>query len=193
MSQILLLSASGCAAEAGANTSWWAPAVVAAIVAAGVSLTTFGLAGRRARLDRQRQVFANAFEAAMAYREFPFIVLRRSTDDPAAERVRISGDLSKVQAMLNSFKARLRVEAPYVGGRYAELIAATRRIAGPLIREAWNMEPIEDDSRVHNPGWDLSALDEHDDSYLRAVADHLAWVPAPVQRKLRTWRSKTPQ
>ena len=38
--------------------------VVAAFVAAAVSLTTLGATGRRARLDRQRQLFADAFEAA---------------------------------------------------------------------------------------------------------------------------------
>ena len=75
-----------------------------------VSLATFFLSGRRARLDRQRQVFADAFEAVMEYREYPFIVRRRSPDEPAKERQRISGDLSRVQAKLNAFKARLLVE-----------------------------------------------------------------------------------
>jgi hypothetical protein len=152
------------AAEASSSTSWWAPAIVAATVAAAVSLTTFALAGRRARLDRQRQVFGEAFEAVMEYRENPFIVLRRSRDEPAKERARISGDLSTVQAKLNGFRARLRVEAPYVGDRYAELVIATRRVAGPMITHAWNTEPVEDDTQVHNPGWDFSELDTYDDA-----------------------------
>ena len=79
----LIFAAAKSAAEASSSTSWWAPAIVAAIVAAAVSLTTFALAGRRARLDRQRQLFAEAFEAVMEYREYPFIVLRRNKDDPA--------------------------------------------------------------------------------------------------------------
>jgi hypothetical protein len=184
----LIFAAAEPAAEASSNTNWWAPAIVAAIVAAAVSLTTFGLAGRRARLDRQRQLFAEAFEAVMEYREYPFIVLRRSKDEPAKERARISGDLSTVQARLNGFMARLRVEAPYVGDRYAALVSATRRIAGPMITQAWNAEPLEDDTQVHNPGWDFSELDTDDDAYVRAVADHLGWLYAPARRKLRGWR-----
>jgi hypothetical protein len=124
----------------------------------------------------------------MEYREYPFIVLRRSKDEPAKERARISGDLSRVQAKLNGFKARLRVEAPYVGERYADLVGATRRIAGPMITQAWNAEPVEDDTQVHNPGWDFSELDSYDDAYVRAVADHLGWVYAPARRKLRERR-----
>jgi len=189
----LIFAAAKPAAEASSSTSWWAPAIVAAIVAAAVSLTTFALASWRARLDRQRQLFAEAFEAVMEYREYPFIVLRRSKDESAKERVRISGDLSTVQAKLNGFKARLRVEAPYVGDRYAELVAATRRIVGPMITQAWNTEPVVDDAQVHNPGWDFRQLDTYDDDYVRAVADHLGWIYVPVRRKLREWRGSGKQ
>ena len=178
-------------AQQTAESSWLVPAITAAIVAAAVSLTTFALSGRRARLDRQRQVFADAFEAVMEYREYPFIVRRRSKDEQAKERVRISSVLSSVQARLNGFKARLRVEAPEVAKQYATLVAETRRIAGPMISEAWNMEPVEVDSGIHNPGWDFSGLDEADHAYLQAVADHLGWVHAPLRRKVRDWRGNS--
>lgn len=186
----LIFAAAKPAAEASTSSTWVVPTIVAALVAAAVSLTTFALTGRRARLDRQRQVFADAFEAVMAYREYPFIVRRRSPDERANERQRISGDLSDVQAKLNAFKARLRVEAPYVGERYAEVVAATRRVAGPMIREAWHAEPVAEDAEIHNPGWDFSEFDTHDDAYLRAVADHLGWVYAPLRRKVRGWRKR---
>src|SRR6266516_2205004 len=95
----LIFAAAQPAANSGSTSSdWVAPAIVAAIVAAAVSLTTFALTGRRARLDRQRQLFADAFEAVTEYREYPYIVRRRSGDEPAKERTRISSDLSKVQA-----------------------------------------------------------------------------------------------
>ena len=177
---------------ASSGSAWVAPTIVISIVALGVSVATFFLAGRRARLDRQRQVFADAFEVVMEYREYPFIVRRRSPDDRAGERRRISGDLSQVLAKLNGFKARLRVEAPFVGDRYAELVAATRRVAGSLITEAWNSEPVGEDKNIHNPGWDLSELDAYDDAYLRAVADHLGWIYAPARRRLREWWSRQP-
>ena len=173
------------AAESSTSSAWVAPTIVVSILALGVSLATFFLAGRRTRLDRQRQLFAEAFEAVVAYREYPFIVRRRDPAKPAEERQRISGDLSRVQAKLNAYAARLRVEAPRVAARYTELVAATRRVAGALIREAWDAEPVGEDAQVHNPGWDMSELDAFDEAYLQAVEDHLNWPLGPLRGRLR--------
>src|SRR6266516_4729512 len=134
----LLLAASG----GGSNNSLWAPAIVAAIVAAAVSLTTFALTERRTRLDRQRQVFADAFEAVMEYREFPFIVRRRNPNEPEKERARLSGELSRVQARMNSHKALLLVEDPQIGKLYATLVKQTRLHAGAHIKSAWDNPPV---------------------------------------------------
>lgn len=38
------------------------------------------------------------------------------------------------------------------------------------------MEPVEDDTEAHNPGWDFSELDADDDAYVRAIADHLGCI-----------------
>jgi hypothetical protein len=167
------------------DSAWVAPTIVISIVALAVSIATFLLAGRRTRLDRQRQVFADALDAVMTYREYPFIVFRRNRDDIAKERQRISSDLSALQAKLNGLSGRLRVEDRYVGERYQELLAATRRVAGPMITEAWNRDPAPADKDVHNPGWDFGELKAQDDAYLQAVEDHLGWLYAPLRRKLR--------
>jgi hypothetical protein len=180
------------AKSTSSSSAWIAPTIVLSILALVVSVATFFVAGRRSRLDRQRQIFGDAFAAVMAYREYPFIVRRRNPDELSKERQRISADLSELQAKLNGFKAMLRVEDPYVGKRYVELVDATRRIAGALIKEAWNTDPAGEDSQVHNPSWDFSELDKYDEAYLRAVADHLGWMYAPVRRKVRKWRSKAP-
>jgi hypothetical protein len=172
--------------EGGAG--WWESAIVAAIVAAAVSLMTFGLTGRRARVDRQRQVFADAFEAVMEYREYPFIVRRRDPGEPAKERQRISGDLSKVQARLNGYKARLLVEDLRVGNVYTNLVNETRRIAGAMIKDGWNDPPVADDAGIHAPKLDFSELRVPDNAYLQAVADHLSWFPW-VRRKWRLRKS----
>lgn len=174
---------------ASSGSSLAAPALVAALVAAAVSLATFALAGRRARLDRQRQLFAEAFQTTSEYCEYPFIVRRRREDRLAEERARISSDLSKVQAKLNSYRALLRVEAPEVGARYAELVDATRRIAGAKIRDAWDADPIGADSRMHGLGIEFGDLHLYEQGYLEAVSDHLAWSSAPVRRWSRRTRS----
>jgi len=167
------------------DSAWVAPTIVISIVALAVSVATFFLAGRRARLDRQRQVFADAFEAVMEYREYPFIVRRRSPEEPAKERQRIAGELSKVQARLNAFKARLLVEDLHVGQRYAELVKKTRQIAGAMIKAAWDNPPVSADEDRHAPKYDFSELDRPDNDYLRAVADHLGWLYAPLRRTFR--------
>jgi hypothetical protein len=174
------------------SSAWIAPTIVLSILALVVSVATFFVAGRRARLDRQRQVFGDAFAAVMAYREYPFIVRRRNPDELSKERQRISADLSALQAKLNGFKAMLRVEDPYVGERYVELVAATRRVAGAFIKEAWNTDPVGEDSQVHSPSWDFSELNQYDETYLRAAADHLGWMYAPLRRKVREWRREGP-
>lgn len=171
-------------AEAGAQ-DWATPAVVVAVVAAALSAATFLVAGRRARLDRQRQIFGEAFAAIIRYREYPLIVRRRNASDEANERVRISGDLSSLQAELNTLKARLRIEDQRVGAVFGDLVDATRRVAGPYIREAWNEAAVEADSEMQALPIDLTPLITHDDYFLRTVRDHLAWVPA---RLIRVWR-----
>lgn len=173
----LILAANSAAGSSSADSSLVAPAIVAAIVAGAVSLMTFMLAGRRARLERQRQVFAHAFEAVMEYREYPFIVRRRNPDEGAEERRRISGDLSGVQARMNAFKARLLVEDPYIGRSYTELVKQTRQVAGAMIKAAWENAPVSADEDMHAPPYDFSDLDEYDNRYLRAVAQHLSWFP----------------
>jgi len=172
-------------AATASNSSWVAPTIAVSLLALVVSLGTFFAAGRRARLERQRQVFANAFEAVMEYREYPFIVRRRNADEAAKERQRISGELSKVQARVNAFKARLLVEDPLVGRKYKELVVKTREVAGGMIREAWNELAVTADDEIHAPvGYDSSATDHADNEYLRAVANHLDWLPTSIAR----WR-----
>jgi hypothetical protein len=173
------------AASASSGSAWVAPTIVISIVALGVSLATFFLAGRRVRLDRQRQVFADAFEAVAEYREYPYIVRRRSPDEPAKERQRIAGELSRVQAKLNAFKARLLVEDRYVGEHYAALVKQTRQIVGAMIKAGWDNEPVSADGEMHAPKYDFSELEPLDERYLQTIADHLGWLYAPLRRKLR--------
>jgi hypothetical protein len=152
--------------------------VVAAVVAGAVSLTALVSTSRRDRLDRQRKLFAEAFEACIAYREYAYVVRRRDVAQPSSERARISTELSQVQMRLQSYCALLRVEAPRVGEAYGELISETKRIAGRAISAGWDAPaPVSDDDvRVRDV--DLSELDAWDDRYLVEVVHHLALWPA---------------
>jgi hypothetical protein len=165
--------------------------VVAAFVAGAVSLSALWVAGRRARQDRQRQLFAAAFEACIAYREFPYIVRRRRGDDAAAERVRISGELSEVQRRLESYKAMIRVEAPGVGQAYSALVAETRRIAGPQVSRGWDQPSAETDEDVHVDDVNVDDLEPFDDAFLLAVGHHLGLLPVWLRRGARRMTSRS--
>lgn len=162
---------------------WIGPAVVAAAIAALVSIMTVIANGILQRRDRQRQLMAEAFEKVQAYREFIYIVRRRmpdSADNAVEDRARINNDLSQVQARLNALSALLKVESPRVGAVYAELVGHTRRIAGGYIRAAWSCAATAEAGPMHITDVDLSALGELDAAYLAVVRAELALRP-------RTW------
>lgn len=177
------------AAAAEASAPWWvAPAVIAAVVTAVVAMMTLVVNGRRARTDRQRALFAEAFGDIAAYQEFVYIVRRRRHDQPEAERVRISTELSGVQRRLNHHRAVLKVEAPRVARSFGELLDAARRIAGAAIRDGWNTPPITADSDVH-VNVDLTEITAFEDSFLVDVADHVAVTAWWIRRAGRALRA----
>lgn len=159
-------------------TPWWvAPAVIAAVIAGVIAVVTLIVNGRRARSDRQRELFGAAFGDVASYCEFPFIVRRRRHDRPEEERVRISSELSEVQRTLNHNRAVLQVEAPRVARTYIALVSAARTTAGASIRQGWDLTPITADTDIHITDVDLNAIQPFEDAYLTAVADHLALAP----------------
>lgn len=182
---------------------WWvAPAIIAALIAGVVAVVTLMVNGRRARADRQRELFGAAFGDVSGYCEYPYIVRRRRHDVAEQERIRITTELSEVQRKLNHNRAVLRVEAPRVARAYAVLVDATRRIAGAAIHEGWNLTPITADTGVHVIDVDLTGMAPFEDTYLTAVADHLAltpwwartatrWVARQISSRL-PWRDSTP-
>jgi hypothetical protein len=160
-----------------------APAVVAAVVAGCISLVTLWFNHRRDRLERQRELLADAFAACQAYKEFPFRVRRRAGGEKTVdERIRLNSALSDTQAKLNEYSARLRVEAPRVAGAYTALVAELKRIAGPEISRAWDTLPADDDAAMHVTDIDLSGLAGAEDCFLTAVEAHLSLARRARQR-----------
>ena len=158
--------------------------VVAALVAGAVSLAALWATARRVRQERQRQLFADAFDACIAYKEFAYVVRRRA-DDSAVERTRISLELSEVQKRIASYDARLRVEAPRVSAAYSKLVEVTRRISGHLIKEGWEAPPVPVSETGNIVGLDFSGLIPSEDRYLQSVGAHLSLIPASARLALR--------
>jgi hypothetical protein len=171
------------AADTPASIGLWGPTLAVGILTAAVGLLTLAVNQIRARKDRQRELFADAFATVTEYREYPFIVRRR--DQSGSDKQAITSSLSAVQARLNQHAARLRVEAPRVGRAYAHLVRETRRVAGAEITRAWDLDPLPADGPMHVRDVDLRELDAVDDIFLREVGDHLAVLPSLARRPAR--------
>ena len=162
-----------CVAEAGIGR--WEAILIAAAVSSAVALLGIWQTARTARQDRQRRLFGEALAAVMEYREYPFIVRRRTSD---AERGEISRELSKIQAALNRYSGMLAAESKSVGAAYALLVEQIRTVAGPLIADGWNQSVRTHAAAVYIDDVDMSALDPATGSFIQATSKHLGILPA---------------
>ncbi len=152
-------------------------ALIGAATATLVNLLGILAIGVRQDRQRRRELYANALEATLAYREFAYAIPRRRHDARPEERVRISEAMREVQRDLARAESLMKIErAKDVSAAYSRLVSETRRVAGGYIRAAWESDPIVDDSGMNVPGGlDFSSMDEHEQAYLTAVARDLAW------------------
>lgn len=186
---MIAVETGGTAASAAVEQPWVAPAVIAAMIAAAVALVNLSSNTRRARLDRQRHLFAEAFGATAEYCEFPYIIRRR--DSGPEERIRISTAMSDVQHRLTRYQALLLVEAPSVAGRFDELVTQMRRVAGGACHDAWEHPIMPVDAPANIADIDLTALDEPRRDFLDAARSHLQPVRGRLHLMWRRWRRRT--
>jgi hypothetical protein len=164
-------------------------ALAAAGVTAGCALIGTVLAhvwaARQAERARKHELFASAFAAVVAYKEFAFAVRRRrcEPEHASAERVRVSEALREVQRELAFAEAMVIAEHhEKVTAAFAELVARTREIAGGLIRDGWNAAPITTDAEMNMPevAEALAPLKNYEQAYLSAVREIVPprwWLP----------------
>lgn len=153
--------------------------VVAATVAGIVSVVVVLIEQERARRDRLREQYAEAFRAYASYREFPYVV-RRRIDDSGAERVRISEALREIQERLTFWQAWMGLESASAAREYRKLIDATRDIAGNAMRRAWELPPVGQDREMNIPDYaeDLKQLTPLEKTYVDAAGTRLSgWLP----------------
>lgn len=149
--------------------------LLAALLTGLINIVLARRKSREEECSRIRTIFAEAFAAYASYREYPYVVRRRSPDQPAAERVRISEQIRQTQERLNYYLAWTKTESADVGQAYAELIRHARTTAGAAMRQAWNTPPATEDSAMNIPGGevDLANLKISEDAYTDAVSAHL--------------------
>ena len=166
-------------AATGLGASLLTDVVIAALVAGIVSLVTVSMEHERARRDRLREQYADAFRAYASYREFPYVV-RRRTDDGCAERVRISEAFRDVQERLTFWQAWMGLESAHVAREYRKLIDETRDIAGNAIRRAWELPPVTQDNEMNIADYAeyLKQLISLENAYVDAAHKRLSgWLP----------------
>lgn len=184
---------------AGAASPWTGPVLAALLTAVVTLLLTVWAARRKSREEeraRQRTVFAEAYQAYTEYKEMPYAIHRRRHDEPAAERVRVSEILRDIQARLRYYETWTAAESATVGTAYSNLISEVRRIAGGAMRDAWEKQPITDDTSMNIPPAvvDLTGLEPFERAYVTAFHAHLEdiapWWPRR-RRGRRAGRSTT--
>lgn len=125
--------------------------ILAAMIAAAVNIMLARRKSREEERARLRDRFAQAYGAYAEYCELAYAVRRRRHDARPAERVRISEELRKVQAMLSAHEAWVKLESETVGKVYAKLLQEMRKIAGGAMRQAWTDKPVTSDAAVNIP------------------------------------------
>jgi hypothetical protein len=152
-----------------------AATLIAAAIAAGVSLVALWRNGLRQERSRRRHHFAEALAAVVAYQEFPYAIRRRRHDCRGEERVRLSEALRDVQERLAFHQAWVELEAdPETAEAYRNFVGATRRVAGGYMHQAWDSKPTSRDDQMNIDDIDYSELQPLQQTYLEAVAAELS-------------------
>ena len=164
-------------AVAAGGDSWKVivPLIVAVIGFTAVMVRMWWDA-RDAQLERLRELYAGGWAAVQSYKEMAFAVRRRNIEDRAGERVRLSEALAAIQKDLSYREALIaRERSGKIASEYSALVSKTREIAGGIIRDSWNNEPITKDSEMHSPeiAQKLKQLSSFEDCYMNAVANGL--------------------
>lgn len=173
--------AAAAAASSGPSVGWVALTSVlsASVVAAALTaLVNTVLVRRRSQEEersRIRTTFAEALEAVAAYKEFPYAIRRRSADEPANERIRLSEELRHVQTRLTYYSTWIHAESTKVGTTYNDLVTELRIVAGGACREAWRADPITEDSQMNiGPDLvDLTSIQPFEAAYASAAEKYL--------------------
>ncbi|QNE35884.1 hypothetical protein [Leifsonia shinshuensis] len=150
-------------------------AVIAAIISFGGNYYFAIRKTREETRERLRALFAEAFAAYAAYREYPYVIRRRNADHPADERIRISELIRGTQERISYHLAATAAESDTVGSAYRHLIDRTRELAGSAMKDAWQAPAITEDRDVviARSVINLGALDPDAVAYQKAVRDFL--------------------
>lgn len=153
--------------------------IAATILVAIISGLTAYLAAKR---ERRRQLYGEAVQAIVGWREMVYRVRRRE-EGQTRELINAFHDL---QSKLSFYEAWIGSESKYTSRSFGRLVKAVKKKCEPVIREAWKASlrasPADDVTTDVHP-----ELQADIDSFLVDVRSHLS--PLPWRKLALVWRN----
>ncbi|WP_280214811.1 hypothetical protein [Nocardia cyriacigeorgica] len=123
--------------------------------------------------DRRRQMYGEAFRAALEWREMLYRVRRRdNTED--SERI-IIDKFHDLQERLDYYEGWIGSESKYMRRSYRKLIHEAKQATRDLIRDAWDTPGKKGNADPGDVHPQISA--DIQDGFLRDVRNHLSLQP----------------
>lgn len=165
-----------------------AGAAIGAVVGLLGVLVGLWVNGDRAERQRRRDLHGRALAAVIDYGEIPFMIRRRrcEPEQRSAERIRLSDHFSKVKAEISTCQVLLSADGHRrVAAPYDELVATARSVVGKEAHDAWEQEPIAEDSGM-NMGPLFDRLEEFRNE-LAAFQEAMARATLPRRLRVARW------
>lgn len=146
---------------------------IAALSAVVVALLSAFIARIYVGRDRRRQMYGEAFRAALEWREMVYR-LRRRDNTKEGDRV-IIDRFHDLQERLDFYEGWIGSESKYMRRSFKRLVDAAKNATSADIRVAWDQAGNKGnaDNDDHHPTIEQSAMDD----YLRDVRAHLSLQP----------------
>lgn len=160
----------------------------AAVAAVVVALMSAFLARVFAGRDRRRQMFGEAFKAALEWREMLYRVRRRDSTEEA-ERA-ILDRFHDLQERLNYYEGWIGSESKFMRRSYRKLVREQKAATRSLIQDAWNEPGKRGNATEADVHPDTREAQLVADAFLRDVRNHLSvqpwrWLMVAVRNRER--------
>jgi hypothetical protein len=147
--------------------------VIVGVVAATIAVALAVTERRAARIDRKRQLFAEALGDVLKWTEFPYRIRRRAPGGESAHEIATA--MHDLQTRLAHHRSWLRLESPSVSMAFDDLLAQARELAASQIREAWDAEPVLDSAGMNLGDEFRVDLTAEIDAFVAEVRRTLSW------------------
>lgn len=105
-----------------------------------------------ASADRRRDNYAEAVAVLVSWCEFPYMI-RRRVDDTSATLQLLADRGHELQERLARAEAWVTAESEVMGAKYTHLAGDVKAATGPLLKEAWESQPVSTAAGMNLNGW----------------------------------------